>query len=133
MELGNKDEAIKYYLKSIEMNPGNQNGIDMLEKLGYATSSLTEEIEISEEILDSYVGEYQLAPGFSIVVSREGKQMKAQATGQPQFDIFPKSETEFYLKVTEASVQFNKNDEGKVDSMTLFQNGGEAKGMRVEK
>ena len=33
MNLGEKDEAIKYYEKSIEMNPGNQNGIQQLEHL----------------------------------------------------------------------------------------------------
>lgn len=34
MELGRKEEAIKNYKKSVELNPKNQNGIDMLKKLG---------------------------------------------------------------------------------------------------
>ena len=49
--------------------------------------------------------------------------MKAQATGQPVFDIFPKSENEFYLKVVNAQLTFKKNDEGNVISVTLHQGG----------
>ena len=43
-------------------------------------------------MLDTYLGEYELAPNFTITVTRDGKQMIAQATGQQAFNIFPKSE-----------------------------------------
>lgn len=131
MKKGNTEEAIKYYKKSIEMNPGNQNGIDMLKKLGVDTSSLIKEIVVAEELLDSYAGEYELQPGFVISISKEGNQMKAQATGQPVFDIFPKSDTVFYLKAVEAQIEFNQNN-GKVESLTLFQGGQEMLGKRIQ-
>jgi hypothetical protein len=86
---------------------------------------------VAEEILESYVGDYELQPGFVITISKEGSQMKAQATGQPMFDIYPKSDSVFYLKVIEAQIEFNKTD-GKVDSLTLFQNGQEMPGKRLE-
>lgn len=130
MEQGKNEMAIKYYRKSIEVNPGNQNGIDMLKKLGDNVDDLTTELVISDEVLENYVGEYELDPAFIITVTKEGQQMKAQATGQPQFDIFPKSENEFYLKVVEAQLVFNKNDEGKVESVTLFQGGREMTGKK---
>ena len=131
MKAGNKEDAIKYYKKSIEMNPGNQNGIDKLEEMGVDTAGLVKEIVVAEEILESYVGDYELQPGFVITISKEGSQMKAQATGQPMFDIYPKSDSVFYLKVIEAQLEFNKND-GKVDGLTLFQNGQEMPGKRLE-
>jgi len=130
MSQGKNEMAIKYYRKSIELNPGNQNGIDMLKKLGDNVDDLTKELVISDAILESYIGEYELAPTFVITISKEGQQMKAQATGQPIFDIFPKSENEFYLKVIEAQLVFNKNDEGTVESLTLFQGGQEMTGKK---
>lgn len=131
MKAGNKEDAIKYYKKSVEVNPGNQNGIDKLKEMGVDTSELVKEIVIADEILQSYVGQYELQPGFIITISKEGSQMKAQATGQPMFDIFPKSDSVFYLTVVEAQIQFNKVD-GKVESLTLFQGGQEMPGKKLE-
>jgi len=71
-------------------------------------------------------------PGFILTVTKEGSQLKTQATGQPVFDIFPKSENEFYLKVVDAQLVFNKNDDGNVDSVTLFQGGRETTGKQIE-
>lgn len=80
-------------------------------------------VEVSATILEEYVGDYQLAPEFILTISRKENQLFAQATGQPQFEIFPSAENKFFLKVVEASVTFNKNAEGKVDSLTLHQGG----------
>ena len=131
MNKGNDELAITYYRKSVELNPNNQNGIDYLKKLGDDVSDLVKEVEVSETILDTYLGSYELAPGFILTVTRDGSQLKAQATGQPVFDVFPKSETEFYLKVVTAQLTFNKNDNGEVESVTLFQGGRETTGKRM--
>jgi CubicO group peptidase (beta-lactamase class C family) len=131
MKAGNKEDAIKYYKKSIAMNPGNQNAIDKLKDMGVDTAGLVKEIVVADKILQSYVGQYELQPGFIITISNESSQLKAQATGQPIFDVFPKSDSVFYLKVVEAQIEFNKTD-GKVDSLTLFQNGQEMSGKRLE-
>ncbi len=77
------------------------------------------------------MGKYELAPTFILTVTKEGNQLKAQATGQPVFDVFPKSNTEFYLKVVEAQLTFNKNEAGDVESVTLFQGGREMIGKKM--
>ena len=133
MELGENDLAIKNYRKSVELNPNNQNGIDMLKKLGDDVSDLEKDVKVSDAILATYVGKYELQPGFVINVTKAGTQLSAQATGQPEFDLFPKSDTEFYLKVVDAQVVFNKNDAGAIESLTLFQGGREMIGKRIEK
>jgi len=74
-------------------------------------------------ILESYVGKYEIREGLIITVIKEGKQMKAQATGQDQFEIYPESENVFYMQAGESQFTFNSNDDGKVESMTLHQNG----------
>ncbi|WP_298238044.1 serine hydrolase [uncultured Algibacter sp.] len=131
MNLGKNDEAITNYRKSVELNPNNQNGIDYLKKLGDDVSDLVKEVVVADNILETYTGKYQLMPGFILTVTKEGNQLKTQATGQPVFDIFPKSENEFFLKVVQAQLTFNKNDSGVVDSVTLFQGGREIKGKRL--
>lgn len=123
--------AIVNYKKSIELNPANQNGIDMLAKMGESVEGLIKEIVVAESVLESYVGKYELAPDFIITVTRRGTELFAQATGQPQFRIFPKSDTEFYLKVVKASVTFNISESGEVESLTLHQNGMHIPGKRM--
>lgn len=81
---------------------------------------------------DVFVGEYELAPGFLIKVWREENNYKAQATGQPSFDMFPESATKFFLKVVDAQVEFSKNDQGEVTHMTLFQGGRAMPGKKVK-
>ncbi|MDH5602554.1 MAG: serine hydrolase, partial [Cyclobacteriaceae bacterium] len=90
------------------------------------------EIELSEDILETYVGKYQLAPGFVLTISREGSQLSSQATGQPAAPIFPKAENVFFLKVVKAQLTFNRSEEGKVESVTLHQAGREIMGKRLE-
>ena len=132
MNLGKNDLAIENYRKSVELNPNNQNGIDNLKKLGTDVSDLIKEIEVPDHILESYIGKYELMPNFILTVTKENHQMKAQATGQPVFDIFPKSENEFYLKVVNAQLTFKKNDEGNVISVTLHQGGQDLEGKKID-
>ena len=131
MEQGKNELAIANYKKSIELNPGNQNGIDMLKKLGVETEGLAKDAIVPDTVLETYVGNYELKPGFVLTVTKEGNQLKAQATGQPDFEIFPKSETEFYVKVVAAQITFNKNSTGVVESLTLFQGGQEIVGKKI--
>jgi CubicO group peptidase (beta-lactamase class C family) len=128
MNLGKNEDAIKNYKKSIELNPANQAGIDMLKKLGVNTSDLVKEVSVPEALLKAYTGSYELMPGFILTITKEGAQLKAQATGQPMFDIFPKSNEVFYLKVVDAQITFNTSENGKVESLTLLQGGQEMVG-----
>lgn len=128
MKTGNNEKAIEYYKKSVDMNPSNQNGIDMLKILGV---EYKKEIIVSEDILNEYVGKYELAPNFILTVRHDAGQLFVQATGQPEFEVYPSSETEFYLTAVEAQIKFNRNEEGNVDSITLFQGGREMPGKRL--
>jgi len=82
---------------------------------------LQENLEIDETILESYVGEYALAPTFMLTVTQDGNQLSVGATGQPAHRVYPKSDTRFFYKVVEADLEFKKDETGKVVSVTLFQ------------
>ena len=132
LKLGDSANAITNYTKSLELNPANDNAKNVLLQLGVDTSKLVKEVKVSDAMLDSYCGQYELQPGFVITVSRKDKQLLAQATGQPQFELFASDYNKFYLKVVEAQVTFNANDKGKIDSLTLHQNGQNIPGRKLE-
>lgn len=89
-------------------------------------------ITLTPEVLKQYNGKYELAPTFHIVIIAKGNQLFAQATGQPEFELFAESETTFFLKVVPASIDFSRDDNGKVTSLVLHQGGQDMEGKKIE-
>ncbi len=90
------------------------------------------EVLIDSSLLQQYVGEYKLAPTFSIIITANGSQLTAQATGQPAAEIYPQKENVFFYKVVDAQIEFEKDNNGKVKSLTLHQSGVKMKGEKTE-
>ena len=88
-------------------------------------------IDVPESTLSKYVGVYELAPEFKIAITKEGKQLFGQATGQDKFEIYPENETLFYLTVVAAKISFQLK-EGVVDSLLLLQGGQKIPGKKIE-
>ncbi len=80
-------------------------------------------IEVSAEALQKFVGSYQLAPGAVFTVEAMNDKLMIGLTGQPSHQVFPRSETEWFYKVVDATITFNLDKKGKCDSLVLFQNG----------
>lgn len=87
----------------------------------YPVAAVRKEVQVDPAILEHYVGEYQLTPAFKITVTRDGARLFVQATGQPRFEVFAQSETEFFLKVVDAQITFEK------DALILHQGGRDQK------
>ena len=79
--------------------------------------------KVDPKIYDAYVGQYELAAGEVFTVRRDGDKLRAQLTGQPNFEVFPESETNFFYKVVDAQLTFVKDAAGKVIELVLHQNG----------
>ncbi|MEK6372462.1 MAG: serine hydrolase [Acidobacteriota bacterium] len=118
---GDRDLAIANYKKSIELNPQNTSGVEALQRLENPPG------KIDAATLDKYVGTYELAPSFSIVVTREGDTLFGQATGQPKFEMAADSPTEFHLLLVPAKITFAADG----SSLTLHQGGRDVPGKRV--
>ncbi|MBD2753469.1 serine hydrolase [Spirosoma validum] len=132
MKLGNKAAAIQDYKKSVELDPKNTNGYIKLKELGVAVAVPNDVLTTADTTtLQTYVGTYQLAPTFSIAITRESDHLYGQATGQPRFELFSESKNKFYLKVVEAKITFVTNEQGGVDQLILHQNGQDMPGKRV--
>lgn len=84
------------------------------------------------EELKQYIGDYELAPEFVLSITVKEDKIFAQATGQSDVEIFKEKENVFFLKVVEAKLEFEKDANGKVIAVTLFQNGQEVKGKKIK-
>ena len=78
------------------------------------------------------MGKYELRPEFVLTVTREGDKLMTQATGQPKFEVFPESETTFFLKVVDAQITFVRDAAGKVTHLILHQGGANQQAKKVE-
>lgn len=90
------------------------------------------EVKVDPAILDRYAGHYELAPTFVITVTRNGDHLFAQATGQPNFEIFAEDDRHFFYKVVDAQITFEVDATGRATSLVLHQNGANVPGKRIE-
>ena len=127
MTRGDKELSIAAYKKSLELDPKNTNATTKIASL----TGEQKEVKVDPKIYDSYAGEYQLAPTFTITITNENGKLMAQATGQSKFELFPSSETEFYIKVVSAQLTFVKDPAGTVTELILSQNGRKTTGKKI--
>jgi CubicO group peptidase (beta-lactamase class C family) len=90
------------------------------------------EIQVDPKIFDGYVGNYQLAPNFSITITRAGDHLFEQATNQPKLEIFPESDKDYFLKVVDAQITFVTDAQGRATELILHQSGADQHARRVE-
>lgn len=89
-------------------------------------------INLKSEILDRYVGRYELAPSVFFNLRRDGGKLMAQLTGQEYYEIFPESEAEFFYNVVNAQITFVKDNQGRVIALILHQNGQNSKATKIK-
>ena len=86
--------------------------------------------EIDPKVYDNYVGKYTLTSELTLTITKEDDRLFGQPTGQSKAELFPESETKFFLKVIDARLTFVRED-GKVTHVILNHSGREVKGIRV--
>jgi CubicO group peptidase (beta-lactamase class C family) len=89
-------------------------------------------VKIDPKVFDTYVGEYELVPGFVISISREGDRYWSQATGQQRVELFAESETSFFLKIVDAQLTFVKAAGGAVTHVVLIQRGTSREAKKIK-
>ncbi|MCA9147806.1 MAG: serine hydrolase [Planctomycetales bacterium] len=89
-------------------------------------------VSVEREIMLKYVGKYQLTPDFIFTVTESDGRLMVGVTGQPTFEVFARSDTEWFYKVVDATLTFQMNDAGKCTAVELFQNGVRQTASRVE-
>jgi CubicO group peptidase (beta-lactamase class C family) len=97
----------------------------------YTTAVARTVAKVDSKIYDAYVGQYRITPLFVMAVTRDGDRLMVQATGQPKLEVFPESETKFFLTVVDAQITFERNPAGEVTHLILHQNGVDQKATRM--
>ncbi|HUJ12549.1 MAG TPA: serine hydrolase [Thermoanaerobaculia bacterium] len=88
------------------------------------------EIHLDPATLAEYAGRYTLAPGFGLTVTEEGGQLYVQATAQPRLPVYTSARDEFFYKVVDAQLSFERDATGKVVAVVLHQNGRDLRGSK---
>ena len=123
---GNKDLALRNYRKSVELDPNNENGKAAIKRIE------TGEPTVGEDVLKSYIGEYQIAPNFILTVTVENGKLMTQATGQQKVEVTPESEDVFVLRAAGAKLTFKKDASGKVTGLVLNQGGRDIEAPKIK-
>jgi len=84
------------------------------------------QVSVDPKLFEGYIGKYELVPN-----TRDGDRLFGQATDQPKFEMFPKSDRDYFLKVVDAQITFLTDDKGKATELILHQNGRDQRGKRV--
>jgi len=101
-------------------------------KTGKPLPAERKEIKLDPALYDQYVGEYELAPGFAVVITKENGRLMGQATGQPKVELYPETETKFFLKVVDGQVEFVQSEDRKVTGLILIQGGQRLPGKKIK-
>nr|WP_281168574.1 serine hydrolase [Psychroserpens burtonensis] len=91
-----------------------------------------EELTLDADVLNTYMGTYEIQPGFNLAISVRDNKLYGVATGQGEVELFAAEKDKFFLKVVAAEINFTRNAEGSVESLTLFQGGQEMLGKKID-
>lgn len=114
------------------------NAINSADDLGmywlnnsYPLKDIQKSITIPAAVLKEYEGVYEIVPTFKITITAEGESLMLQATGQQKITMYASEPDKFFLKIVPAKIDFGRNSEGKIEKLTLFQNGAKMDGKKV--
>ena len=111
-----KITALDVYTYPINFGPH-----DICQKVNVAMPTEKKEISVPEEILKPFEGEYELMPGFNLKIFVENGNLFIQATGQDKYQLFPESNTKFFMKVVDAQAEFIPEADGSVSKLIFTQ------------
>lgn len=89
-------------------------------------------VALDPALYDRYAGVYELAPGLSLTISREGTKLLAQAPGQSKLELFPESPTKFFTKEASIQIEFVVEGDGKASSLVFDQSGRKLPGKKIQ-
>src|SRR5437762_4520704 len=91
------------------------------------------EIKIDPRLLDQYTGQYSFVedPEFVLSFWRDGEKFYLQPTNQGRIEIFPESDTKFFLKIIEAQATFVRDAQGKITGVVWRQNGADNQARKI--
>ena len=116
-----------------DYGPNLRLGVHLVNS-AYALPKLRRAVPVDPAVLASYAGRYMLAPTFVLTVRAEGGRLFVQATAQPEYEVFAEDDANFFYRVVDAQITFDRpdNDATPPLTLTLHQNGRDRPGRRLQ-
>lgn len=80
------------------------------------------QVELADNVLETFVGKYQMSPDRFITVSRNGKLLVVK-DGDWSANLHSESSTKFYLDYENVQFEFQKGRSGKVEKLLIYDKG----------
>jgi CubicO group peptidase (beta-lactamase class C family) len=100
--------------------------------LPYSVPEEKKSVQLPEDVLKTYVGEYWVSEDYKVNITLENGQLKAQVTGQPKVDLYAQKTDLFFVKIVDAQVEFKKDSTGKVQKLIFYQGGAMVEAVKVK-
>jgi CubicO group peptidase (beta-lactamase class C family)/ketosteroid isomerase-like protein len=90
-------------------------------------------VKVDPKIYDQYVGLYEINHETIVTVTRDGDRLMAQPSGDAAFELFPESETAFFVRPpADATVTFVKDAGGKISHAVVTRDSRKTNAKRLE-
>lgn len=81
------------------------------------------EVTLPLDVLNEYPGEYPLGPDFILIVTVRDGMLYVRGSGQTDLPVFATAQDEFFAKIVDAQISFQRDSLGKVNGLVLHQSG----------
>jgi D-alanyl-D-alanine-carboxypeptidase/D-alanyl-D-alanine-endopeptidase len=89
------------------------------------------EISLDAAALGAFTGRYKFNFGI-LDVELNGDHLEAQLSGQPAFPVFASGSDQFFYKIVEAQLTFERDADRKITAVVLHQNGRDMRALRLD-
>jgi CubicO group peptidase (beta-lactamase class C family) len=104
--------------------------VDILARL-VESSKQHRAIAMDPKAFDSFVGRYQFPNGPVMTVKRQNERFFTQVGDQPQFEIAPEGDHDFFVKTFDAQLTFVTDGNGKATELIVHQGGENVHAKRI--
>jgi CubicO group peptidase (beta-lactamase class C family) len=106
--------------------------MNLLYNKPYKLPEIIKEVTLSHEILNKYIGSYQIAPQVLVAITIENGQLFGQATGQNKILLTAQKEDYFFIKGADVQIEFRKDSSGAVSELLLTDGGKEIFAKKIQ-
>jgi CubicO group peptidase (beta-lactamase class C family) len=89
--------------------------------------------KVNPQTYESYVGQYEFSPGSGFTVTSENGKIFGQPQGRGRVELFPESETTYFMMIQGTTIKFIKDEKGQTIEMVLRRGARESKARRISK
>jgi CubicO group peptidase (beta-lactamase class C family) len=97
----------------------------------YDTPGQPPAVEVAPAVLQKYAGSYQVSADTTVTITAEAGHLFAEVPGQPKFELFPTSETDFFAKIADIKLHFEAGADGAVTELVIHEGGQEIHAAKV--